>query len=107
MLHPSFHAVERPQQAAIIMASNGATMTYQQLNDRSNQGAHLFRKLGLNRGDHIALLMENHPVFFEICWAAQRAGIFYTPISYYLLPDEIKYIINNCGAKIFIASAKQ
>jgi long-chain acyl-CoA synthetase len=107
MLHPTFHAAQRPEQAAIIMASNGAITTYRQLDERSNQAAHLFRKLGLQRGDHLALLMENHPVFFEICWAAQRAGIYYTPISYYLQPDEIEYIINNCGAKVFIASKKQ
>ena len=107
MLHPSHHANERPDQAAIIMGNTGAVTTYRQLEERSNKGAQLFRKLGLKRGDHIALLMENHPAFFEICWAAQRAGIYYTPISYYLQPDEIEYIINNCDAKIFIASYKQ
>ncbi len=26
------------------------------------------------RGDDIAICMENHPHFFEICWAAQRSG---------------------------------
>lgn len=107
MLHPYFHAAQRPDHPAIIMASNGYTLTYRQLEERSNQGAHLFRRLGLQRGDHMALLMENHPAFFEICWAAQRAGIFYSPISYYLQPDEIEYIINNCQAKVFIASGKQ
>ncbi len=111
MLHPCFHAAERPDQPAIIMGgvTGGATetTTYGELEARSNQGAQLLRKLGLQRGDHIALLMENHPKFFEVCWAAQRSGIYYTPISYYLMPDEIEYIVNNCGAKVFIASGKQ
>jgi len=107
MLHPHFHAKERPDQPAIIMASTGEVTTYQELEDRSNQGAQLFRELGLQRGDHIALLMENHPRFFEICWAAQRAGLYYTPVSYYLQAEEVEYIVNNCGAKVFIASGKQ
>jgi len=107
MLHPSHHAKERPHQPAMIMGNTGQTITYQQLEETTNRGAHLFRKLGLKRGDHIALLMENQPAFFEICWAAQRAGIYYTPISYYLQPDEMEYIINNCEAKVFIASYKQ
>jgi len=107
LLHPSRQAKERPDQPAIIMGSTGLTTTYGQLEERSNQGAQLFRKLGLKRGDHVALLMENHPAFFEICWAAQRAGIYYTPISYYLQADEMEYIINNCEAKVFIASYKQ
>lgn len=107
MMHPTYHASERPDWPAVIMANTGAITTYKQLEERSNQGAQLFRKLGLKRGDHIAFLMESHPQFIEICWAAQRAGLYYTPISYYLQPDEVEYIINNCGAKVFISSYKQ
>jgi len=42
----------------------------------------------------------------EICWAAQRSGIYYTAISCYLTQDEIGYIVNDCGARIVIASPK-
>src|SRR5690606_41588991 len=52
------------------------------------QGAHLFRSLGLKAGDHIALLMENRLAFMEICWAAQRSGLYYTAISRYLTRSE-------------------
>lgn len=106
MLHPSFHAQARPDQPAIIMASSGAVTTYAELNQRSNQAAQLFRAQGLHRGDHIAFLLDNHPRFFEVAWGAQRAGLYYTPISYYLQPDEIEYIINNCGAKVLIIAAQ-
>jgi acyl-CoA synthetase (AMP-forming)/AMP-acid ligase II len=88
------------------MSATGETITYRQLDERSCQVAQLFRQQGLQRGDHIAFLFDNHPRFFEVVWGAQRAGIYYTPISYYLQPDEIEYIINNCGAKILIVAAK-
>lgn len=107
MLHPSAHAQTHPEQFAIVMASTGETVTYLELEERSCQAAQLFRRLGVQRGDHIALLMENHPRFLEICWAAQRAGVYYTPISYYLQPDEVQYILDNCHAKVFIVSAEQ
>jgi acyl-CoA synthetase (AMP-forming)/AMP-acid ligase II len=107
MLHPAFHAANRPDWPAIIMASTGTVTTYRQLEERSNQGAHLFRRLGLKKGDHIAFLMESSAAFMELCWAAQRAGLYYTPVSYYLQADEMEYIINNCGAKLFVASYKQ
>ena len=29
-------------------------------------------------GDGIAICLENHPRFYEIAWAAQRAGLYYT-----------------------------
>src|SRR5713226_10456041 len=88
------------------MAGSGKAITYRELDELSNQGAHLFRSLGLKAGDHIAFLMENRLAFMEICWAAQRSGIYYTAISRYLTKEEIAYIIRDCGAKVFITSPK-
>lgn len=105
MPHPSVTAQTYPHKAAIVMGASGEIVTYRQLDQRSNQGAQLFRSLGLRKGDHIALMMENRREFLEICWAAQRAGLIYTPISSHLKEDETAYIIDNCGAKLFIASA--
>lgn len=106
MLHPHFHALARPEQPAIIMASTGETITFKQLDERSNQVAQLLRTQGLQRGDHMAFLFDNHPRFFEVVWGAARAGLYFTPISYYLQPDEIEYIINNCHAKILVVAEK-
>ncbi|GLQ08007.1 AMP-binding protein [Sneathiella chinensis] len=97
-------AREHPDKIAILMANTGETTTYRDLDLRSNQGAQLFRSLGLQIGDHIAFLLENHPRFFEICWAAQRAGLYYTAISSRLSPEEAAYIINDCGARLFLTS---
>jgi len=103
-VHPGIIATETPRKTAYIMADSGQVVTYQELEETSNQGAHLFRSLGLQRGDHIAILLENHSRFFQICWAAQRSGLYYTAISYRLQPQEVEYIVNNCGAKVFITS---
>src|SRR6516162_6150699 len=106
MTHPSIHARNTPDKIAYQMAASGKAITYRELDELSNQGAHLFRSLGLKAGDHIALLMENRLAFMEICWAAQRSGLYYTAISRYLTRDEIAYIVKDCGAKVFITSPK-
>lgn len=98
-------AALKPDHPAYIMAATGEVVTYKQLNDRSNQGAQLFRSLGLQIGDHIAFMLENHRCFVEICWAAQRAGLYFTAISSRLTTDEAAYIVNDCGARLFISSA--
>lgn len=103
-MYPGKYAQEEPNRAAYIMGDTGEVITYQELEDKSNQGAQLFRSLGLVRGDHIAIMMENNPAFFQIVWAAQRAGLYYTAMSYRLQKDEVEYIINNCEAKVFITS---
>jgi len=106
MTHPSIHARKNPDKIAYRMAGTGKAITYRELDELSNQGAHLFRSLGLKPGDHIALLMENRLAFMEICWAAQRSGLYYTAISRYLTQDEIAYIVKDCGAKVFITTPK-
>ena len=92
---------------AYVMAERGTTVTFGELEATSNQGAQLFRRLGLKPGDHIALMLENHPRFLQICWAAQRAGLYYTAISFRLQLQEVEYIVNNCEAKVFITSAER
>ena len=104
-MHPSVHAQTSPDKPAIRMADGGQVITYRELDDRSNQAAQLLRARGLKAGDHIALLVENHPRFFEVCWGAQRSGIIYTAISTRLGADEIAYIVGDCGAKLMVCSA--
>ena len=104
MLHPSHHARTQPDKVVCLMAASGKTLTYRELDDTSNRGAQLLRSLGLDAGDHMALLFENSLRFFEICWAAQRSGIYYTAISTYLVADEIAYIVGDCAAKVFVVS---
>src|ERR1700682_6233861 len=106
MTHPSVHTRAQPNKIAYQMAGSGKAITYRELDELSNQGAHLFRSLGLKGGDHIALLMENRLAFMEICWAAQRSGLYYNAISRYLAPDEIAYIVKDCGARVVITSPK-
>ena len=103
-MHPATHAKAHPDRAAYIMAGTGETVTYKQLDDRSNQGAQLFRSLGLVAGDVIAILMDNSPRFFEIAWAAQRSGLYYACISSKLTSGEIDYIMKDCAAKLLVTS---
>ncbi len=104
MPHPSITAQTYPHKPAIIMGDSGELVTYRQLDQRSNQGAQLFRSLGLRTGDHIGMMLENTRQFLEIAWAAQRSGIIFTPISTHLKQAEAAYILENCGARLFIGS---
>ena len=106
-MHPGIVAEQTPNKIAYTMAETGQTVTHGELEATANQGAQLFRSLGLKRGDHIALLLENHPRFFQICWAAQRAGLYYTAISFRLQQAEVEYIVDNCEARVFISSAER
>jgi long-chain acyl-CoA synthetase len=103
-MYPGALAKTIPDKPAYMMAAGGEVVTYADLDRASNQGAQLLYGLGLRPGDHIALFMENHPRFFEICWAAQRSGLIYTPVSSRLTAPEVEYIVRDCGAKVVIGS---
>jgi long-chain acyl-CoA synthetase len=101
-MHPSVIAQNTPDKPALIMASTGETTTFRELDERSNQGAHLFRRLGLKVGDGIAIFMENNSRFLEVCWAAQRAGLYFTAVSSRLTAGEVEYIVKDSGAKVLV-----
>jgi acyl-CoA synthetase (AMP-forming)/AMP-acid ligase II len=103
-MHPGTFADTTPDKPAVIM-DDGRTLTYAELEARSNQLAHVFRDAGLRTGDHIAFVLENRPELFVVAWAAQRAGLYYTAASTRLTPDELGYIVDDCGARALLASA--
>src|ERR1700749_216906 len=103
-MYPGQHAVQRADQPAVIMAGSGETVTYRELEARSNRLAHLLRAAGLKRLDHYAIIMENHPRYIECCAAGERSGLYYTCNNSFLTAAEVAYIVNNSLSKVLIAS---
>ena len=103
-MYPGAQAKIRPQQPALIMATTGETVTYAELERRSNRLAHFLRASGLGRLDHYAIFMENNGRYIECCSAGERAGLYYTCVNSYLMPDEVTYILDNSESKILITS---
>ena len=103
-MYPGTHAKDRPDQAAFIMASTGETVTYAELDRRSNRLAHLLRAEGLKRLDHYAIFMENNSRYLETCSAGHRSGLYYTCINSFLTAEELAYILANSESKVLITS---
>ena len=105
-MHPSTHARSMPNKPAVIMARSGGTLTFRELDDRSNQVAQLFRRLELKRGDVVVLFMENLRAYFELAWGAQRSGLYFVGASSRLTADELSYILTDSGARLLVCSSK-
>jgi fatty-acyl-CoA synthase len=104
MAYLADHARLTPDKPAMISADTGAVVTFGELNERSNRLARRLFDAGLRRGDHVALLMENNLRFMETVWAAFRSGLYVTAVNRYLPPDEVAYIVGDCGAKALVTS---
>jgi long-chain acyl-CoA synthetase len=105
-MHPGIHAASDPDKPATILAGSGEVVTYGQLEARSNQVAHLLRDLGLRLGDGIVLCSGNDARFHEVCWGAQRSGLYYTAASSRLTAGELAYVLDDCGAQVLVVSAE-
>jgi long-chain acyl-CoA synthetase len=86
------------------MAATGESVSYAELDNRSNQLAHLLRQQGLQRLGHYAIFMENNAHYLQACSAGERAGLYYTCINSYLNADELAYILNNSESQLLITS---
>jgi len=106
MIHPRHHAQVTPNKLACICPETMQTLTYAELEALANQGAHLLRDLGLQRGDVVAVMLENELAAFGIAWAAERSGLYLTSVPTRLSVADAKYIVEDCGARLLIVSDK-
>jgi long-chain acyl-CoA synthetase len=103
-VHLSEIAAAAPEKPAVITADGRRVLTYGELDRRSRQVSRLLASLGVQSGDHVALLLANEPEYFEVAWGAQRRGTYWTPVNWHLTADEARYIVRDCGARVLFAS---
>ena len=106
-MYPGGDAREHPDRPAFVFEPSGTVVTYGQLDEGANRLAHLYRAQGLRRGDHVAFFFTNEPGMLVAESAAERTGLYYTCINSYLSTDEVAYIVDDCQAKVVVASHKK
>ncbi len=77
--------------------------TYPETNLRVNRLSHSLMSLGLEKGDKIAVLMENSIEIIELYLATAKTGIIIVPINFRLISEDVEYIVNNSDAKAIVA----
>lgn len=105
VFHPRAHALYQPDKPALVLVDSRDAIAYGELVQRADRAAQLFLRLGLAEGDTIALFLENHLRFAELCWAAKNSGITYACISSQSSVEDAHYIVDNSDAKLLISSA--
>ncbi|MFX1495920.1 MAG: class I adenylate-forming enzyme family protein [Promethearchaeota archaeon] len=81
-------------------------LTFKELDERTNRLANGFFKLGLKKGDKVAILSNNSIEFMETYAAAAKAGYIIVPLNFRLHPEEISFIINNSDAIYLIVDIR-
>jgi amino acid adenylation domain-containing protein len=85
--------------------ARGRTLSYRELEERSNQLAHFLRERGIRKGDRVGLFFPKAVESVIAMFGALKAGAVYVPLDPNQPAERITYIINNCGIKGLITSA--
>lgn len=81
---------------------NNESVTYNELRIRSNRVAHAIKNLQLPENSRIALLMSNRLEYVYCQQGIYQTGHANVPLNDMLGENEIKYILNDCKAKVLI-----
>ncbi|MDJ0821721.1 MAG: AMP-binding protein [Paracoccaceae bacterium] len=63
--------------------------------------------LGVNKGDHIAIIGRNRPYLYWSMVAAQSVGAVPVPLYQDAVAEEMEYVLGHCGARFVIAADQE
>ena len=99
-------AERHPGKIAAQMAFADDAITYAELDRGANAVTQLLMWMGLAAGDGVAIMLENTLTYFELVYGARQHGVYYTPVSTHLTPEEAVYIIRDSGARVFFVAPR-
>ncbi len=73
------------------------------IDQRARRIAGGFGRLGVGPGDCVAILMRNDITYLEATYAAAMLGAYAVPVNWHLKADEVRYILDDCEAKVLVA----
>jgi long-chain acyl-CoA synthetase len=89
-----------PDSIALIAA--GRSLTFRDLDQDSSRFAAGLRRLGIERGDRVAAMLENSCEFVIALWAALKAGAVFVPVNQSAKGPTLGMILADAGARCLI-----
>jgi fatty-acyl-CoA synthase len=89
-----------PDKLAIIYEDQ--KISYAELHDRANRTGCWLQSLGIEKGDRVAVMLNNCPEFIELYIACARLGAIFVPVNFRLATPELCFTLRNCGPRLFV-----
>jgi fatty-acyl-CoA synthase len=82
-------------------------LTYEELLDRCDHASAALERLGVTRGDRVAVIAPNTHAHLEQYYAVPQLGAVLVPVNFRLTGDDWAYIVGHSGARVVIAHSEQ
>ena len=89
------------------LISGDRTVTYGELEAAASRTAHGLQSLGVAAEDRVAILLPNIPEFPVVYLATAKTGAVAVSLNVMLVPDELRYVLADSGAKVLFTTAAQ
>ena len=101
ILNVSNHGTYQLEKLAICCG--GINRRWRDLRENINKVANFFKKIGVEKGDNVALLIGNRPEIIELIFGIVKMGACVVPLSGLLTKEQVTVLVNNSNSKLFIA----
>jgi len=102
LLQDFFENTARRLPAKTALVSDGARHTYESLLARVEQLARLLRARGVQRGDRVALFLDNGVDMVAGVYATLRIGAAFMPVNPLTKRDKLAYLLNDSRASALL-----
>ena len=89
----------------IALVCQGERLTYQQINSSANRLAKGLKDFGVERGDRVAIFLENSVEAVLSIFGILKADAVFVVINPTTKKDKLTYILNNCRVKTLITNS--
>lgn len=86
----------------VALVHQGKRFTYGEIENLANRLAYGLRAAGIERGDRVAVFMDNCVEAVISIFGALKAGAAFLIINHTTKKEKLEYILNDCSAKILI-----
>lgn len=90
-----------PEKAAVLFY--GRALSWGELDRLSDRFAALLHRLGLVKGDRVAVFLPNCPQFYVAFFGILKAGCVHVPVNPMFTEGELVYELNDTGATVMVA----
>jgi long-chain acyl-CoA synthetase len=96
------NAKDLPDKPACIFY--GREITWKDLDEYTERFANFLRSVGIKKGDHVVLYMQNCPQYIITHYSIQKLGAIVCPASPMFKEWELQYEIDDLGAKVIVTT---